>query len=249
VLLGFVSIFVISFKLRGILAKKKEEQLRLLEKEKLMTVKSELKALRSQINPHFTFNTLSAIRNAINTQEKSVASNYVVSFGKLIRMVLESSKNPTIEIGTEIEMLTLYLDLEALRFSDKFSYSISIDEKISRDSFHIPVMVIQPFVENAILHGLVPKEAQNLNLKISFTLKNEIEILCIIEDNGIGREASRKLNVLKNLNKKSMGMQITQERFDLHYKVTGKKYSFTIIDLIGDENRPEGTRVIIKFPL
>lgn len=249
IVLLFISILILAFKLRETVVNKKEEQLRLLEEEKLMTVKSELKALRSQMNPHFTFNTLSAIRNAINTRDKSVASNYVVSFGKLIRMVLESSKNPTIEVGTEIEMLTLYLDLEALRFSDKFSYSVTRDQEIFDDSFYIPVMVVQPFVENAILHGLVPKEANNLELNISFTLNNETEMLCTIEDNGIGRAASEKLNKLKNLKKKSMGMEITQERLDLHYKATGKKHTFTVIDLIDNENKSIGTRVVITFPL
>ena len=249
IFLLFISSIVATFKLREFVVNKKEEQLKLLEKEKLMTVKSELKALRSQMNPHFVFNTLSAIRNAINTLDKNVASNHVVNFGKLIRMVLESSKNPIIEIETEIEMLTLYLELETLRFSDKFSYSITRDQEIYEDSFYIPVMVIQPFVENAILHGLAPKETDDLELSISFTLKNETEMLCTIEDNGIGREASRKLNEIKNLKKESMGMQITKERLKLHYKATGKKYSFNIIDLINDENKPAGTRIVITFPL
>ena len=247
--LFFIFTIFLIFRRRELILNRKEEQLRLIEKEKLMTVKSELKALRAQMNPHFTFNTLSAIRNAINTLDKSKASNYVVSFGKLIRMVLESSKNSTIEVSTEIEMLTLYLDLEALRFSNKFAYSITGDEEIFNDSFFIPVMVIQPFVENAILHGLVPKEGDSLELNISFTLSDETKLICTIEDNGIGREASEKLNKLKNLNKKSMGMEIIEERLNLYYKATGKKYTFTVDDLVNDKNMSIGTRVVITFPL
>ena len=248
IILGILFIyFIFRFRLKQVKSKNEINQ-KITEADK-KAIELELTALRAQMNPHFIFNTLSTIRNAINTLDKNVASNYVVSFGKLIRMVLESSKKPKIELSTEIEMLKLYLDLEAMRFSEKFSYSISIDQEISEDLFYIPAMVIQPFVENAILHGLVPKEADNLTLNLSFSLKNNSEIHCTIEDNGIGREASEKLNTFKNLNKKSLGMQITKERLNLYYKETGKKYSFTIIDVVDEENKPLGTRAIIIFPL
>ncbi|MFT6502979.1 MAG: ligand-binding sensor domain-containing protein/two-component sensor histidine kinase [Crocinitomicaceae bacterium] len=242
-----VAYMIFMFRLKQL--KFKNENKRKIAEADKRAIEQELTALRAQMNPHFIFNSLSAIRNAINNLDKSVASNYTVNFGQLIRMVLESSKNQTIEVNTEIEMLNLYLGLEAMRFSDKFSYSIINDPSIDADSFHIPTMVIQPFVENAILHGLVPKESDNLTLDIVFSLKNETELLCTIKDNGVGRIASQKINEVKNLNKKSMGMQITTERLNLYYKDKRKLKMYTITDLHDENGVPSGTQVEITFPL
>ncbi len=227
---------------------KNEMNRKILVSEKII-IEEELTALRAQMNPHFIFNTLGAIQNAIISLDKRVAYDYVESFGRLIRIVLESSKNPDIELDMEIEMISLYIDLESVRFSNKFSFNITIDEHLEQDIFYVPTMVIQPFVENAILHGLVPKVGESLLLSINFTIKGDTEIICTIEDNGIGRLASEKLNRLKKLDKKSMGMKITKERLDLYYKGTGKRFSFNIIDLIDENDNPLGTKVEIIFPI
>ena len=242
-----IAYLIFIFRLRQL--KFKNENKRKIAEADKRAIEQELTALRAQMNPHFIFNTLSAIKNAINTMDKSIASAYVVRFGKLIRMVLESSKYPIINIDIEIEMLTLYIELEAMRFSDKFKFTVTQSQVLSEDTFNIPSMVIQPFIENSILHGLVPKEEGNLILSVDFRLKNENEVICTIEDNGIGRLASEKINTSKKLNKKSMGMQITKERLDLYYKETGKIYTFNIIDLVDNTNSAIGTKVEIIFPL
>lgn len=207
----------------------------------------ELKSLRSQMNPHFIFNTLGAIQNAINTLDKSIASNYIARFGRLIRIVLESSKQSKVSLNTELEMLTLYIELEAVRFSNKFSYKITADDNIDEDFIEIPSMVIQPFVENAVLHGLTPKKGDDLYLNIDFKLRDDESLVCTITDNGIGREAAKKLNEKKQFKHKSMGLEITTERLELYYKETGNKFSFEIVDLTDENNQPAGTKVEIVF--
>ena len=177
---------------------------------------------------------------------QNAASNYIASFGRLIRIVLETSKKTRIRLNVEIQMLSLYMELEAVRFSNKFSFVITKDKILSEENYYIPSMVIQPFVENAIIHGLIPKKEDKLQLNIDFKLINKNTIICVIEDNGIGRAAAMKV---KKLNEKSMGMQITKERLDLYYKETGKPFSFRVIDLLDQENLPLGTRVEIIFPI
>lgn len=227
--------------------REKQNQLK-LESEKRM-VELELKALRSQMNPHFIFNTLNAIQNAIYSLDKKVAVGYVSKFGKLIRIVLESSKYAKIDLDLEIEMLTHYIDLEAIRFSGKFQYNIEVDPILKEDSYLIPTMMIQPFIENSILHGLLPQKGDNLSLTIAFRLRDEETLICTIEDNGIGRGASAKLNQLKNLNKQSMGVDITDQRLNLYSKDESHDFSYQIIDLEDDDKNALGTRVQLIFPI
>lgn len=224
---------------------KNEVNKKIIDAEK-KAIEFELNALRSQMNPHFIFNTLNTIQNAINTLDKKLASNYIASFGRLIRIVLETSKKSLVSLDTEMEMLRLYVDLEAVRFSNKFSYKINVDEKLRDQGYRLPSMIIQPFIENAILHGLVPKTTEDLKLIVDLKLKDDNLIVCVVEDNGIGRTAALKINEQKRLNKKSMGLGITKERLDLYYKETGKLFSCTTTDLM-DGDMPLGTKVEIFF--
>ncbi len=241
VLLGVILIYLIlTYRIKQL------NQKNTLEKR---MVELELVALRAQMNPHFIFNTLNTIQNAIYTLDKEVAANYIAHFGRLIRIVLETSKKPKILLHTEIEMLSLYIELEAERFSNKFSFEITKDPVFSDDTYHLPSMVIQPFVENAILHGLVPKKSDDLLLSLDFKLKDSNTMLCTISDNGIGRAASNELNKSKNLNKSSMGMHITKERLDLYQQEKGKQFSVKIIDLKGKEGEAMGTKVEITFTI
>ncbi len=221
------------------------------EKARLQTqiIDLELKSLRSQMNPHFIFNTLNTIQNAINTLDIRFASDYITRFGKLIRLVLESSKKNKVSFSTELEMLKLYIQLEAVRFSNKFSFNITRDYKIDGESCEIPSMVIQPFVENAILHGLTPKSGDNLVLNIDFKLVSDNILVCIVEDNGIGRRASEVLKRKKMISHSSMGIEITEQRLNLYFKETGNKFSFEVIDLKDENNLPSGTRVEIVFAI
>jgi sensor histidine kinase YesM len=144
-------------------------------------------------------------------------------------------------------MLRLYVHLEGLRFSNKFSFRVDVDENIDDDLLEIPSMVIQPFVENAILHGLTPKSGDDLLLTLSFEMLDKNTLCCIVEDNGIGRVASAAIKQSKQLQHHSMGLEITQQRLNLYFKETGNKFSFDIRDLKDNNNQASGTKVEIIF--
>lgn len=175
---------------------------------------SELKALRSQMNPHFMFNAINSIQNFVIKNDTVSAQKYLTKFARLIRRVLENSKYDQVLLINEIEMLNLYVGLENLRASFSFDYDIFIAEDINADIVFIPPMIIQPFVENAILHGIIPLTERRGELLISF-IYEETFLKCIIEDNGIGREAATQIKLKKQLSHKSMGMSVTQERIKL----------------------------------
>ncbi|MFK8039576.1 MAG: sensor histidine kinase [Crocinitomicaceae bacterium] len=247
-LIAFIGLLVLIIKQREIKRQKEMTAKKILEHEKLQTVSAELKALRSQMNPHFTFNTLSAIQTAVNNSDKTKASKYIGDFSKLIRKVLENSKHPFISLAEELEMLKLYIELEYLRFGNKFVYEIIVDEKLDLSYHEIPTMVIQPFVENAILHGLAPIKNNDGILKLTITLERKT-IYCFIEDNGIGREEALKIKKRKGFAKDSMATRITEDRIRLYKKKMKKDFSVNIIDLKDHLDHGKGTRVELAFPV
>lgn len=217
----------------------------LLEKFKFQqeATKNKTKALRAQINPHFIFNSLSSIQHLITSNDKVSTLKYLSKFSRLTRNILESSIETNVVLEDEIKMLKDYLELESLRFDNAFSYKINIDEAINTNSIEVPFMILQPFIENAIIHGLLNKEGHDKKLNISFK-QNLNNLECTIDDNGIGREASgRKKNIHKN---KSRGLEVTKERLKIINKTDD---NITIIDKIGSNNEPLGTTVIIKINL
>lgn len=231
----------------------KKQQLQLEEQKKIadynqQLAELEIKSLRSQMNPHFLFNSLNSIRNFIIKNEPQLASNYLATFSTLMRKILDSSQQNKIELQEEVEMLKLYIDLELMRFSNKFNYSITIDENLKEQDIEIPSMITQPFVENAIWHGLLSKE-NNAQLTINFKeiKNNEFEILCEIIDNGVGRIESNKNNN-KFKKHKSKGIEITKERLKKLSKITLSE-PITIIDLYDSQQNPSGTKVIIHLPI
>ncbi len=206
----------------------------------------ESQALRSQMNPHFIFNTLTSIQHYISNHNTDAALKYLSKFAKLMRKIMENSKQQMITVAEESNALNLYLELEVMRFDKKFEYSIDIDPNIDQNYDRIPSMLIQPYVENAIIHGLLPKEGLG---KISITLQKQNDtILCIIEDNGIGRENSKKFQKNRVLQHKSMGMSITQERLDILNASLSSNINSEIIDLY-ENNEPAGTKVQLNIPL
>ncbi len=208
----------------------------------------ELKALRAQINPHFLYNCMNSINRMILEKENENASRYLSKFSKLVRLILENAEKPRVTLQNELEMLESYINLESLRFKGKFSYSIVVDESIDTDATFLPSMVLQPFVENAIWHGLVNKNNGEAGMiKISVNEENEI-LNCAIEDNGIGREAAREIREKSVLKTKSMGMKITEERLKLIAK-EGWERLVKIIDLKDQLNHALGTRVEINIPV
>jgi len=203
--------------------------------------------LRQQMNPHFIFNTLNSIQYYVFQNDKIASNNYMTKFASLIRKTLENSRNTSIPIQDELETLRLYLELEALRFKEKFSWSIEVDDEIDTLSYRIPTMLIQPYVENAITHGLMNKE-DNGYILVKMEQKED-SILCTIEDNGIGRKRSRELQMEKNQNHVSLGTSITENRLRLVHEVYGKNMKVKYTDLVDEKGKACGTRVEISIPI
>ncbi len=206
----------------------------------------EMKALRAQMNPHFIFNCINSINRLVLSGEGEGASRYLGKFAKLIRLMLENSENPTVSLEDELVMLEAYLQLESLRFKEKIRYQIVVDDTIDRETTCLPAMVLQPFVENAIWHGLMPKEGDGL-IKITIQ-EDEDGLKCIIEDNGVGREKALALTEGNTLKKRSLGLQITEERLKLLSKERLREL-IRITDLKDSMNRALGTRVDVLIPI
>lgn len=203
--------------------------------------------LRQQMNPHFIFNTLNSIQYYMYQHDKLATNNYLTKFSRLMRKVLENSRHPSVALHDELEALDLYLELEKIRFKDKFDYKITVDEEIDTLLFKVPTMLIQPYVENSICHGLMPAEGKglvNIDLKL-----NETYIKCIIEDNGIGREAAHKNRERSGNNHNSLGTQIVASRLELVNSLYGTSLKTIYTDLKNDSGEPAGTRVEIHIPI
>ncbi|WP_055395147.1 tetratricopeptide repeat-containing sensor histidine kinase [Flagellimonas eckloniae] len=206
----------------------------------------EMKALRAQMNPHFLFNSLNSINTMILSDETENASKYLSKFSKLVRLLLENSEQPKVSLKDEIDLLKAYIQLEAIRFNNKMDYTIEVDPEIDQESTFLPSMVLQPFVENAIWHGLLHKNQKGL---LTIEIKESVDnLLCSIIDNGVGREKSLTLKKEGGLKKKSMGIKITTDRLKL---LTQQKIKdvISIIDLKDDNNNALGTQVNIQIPL
>jgi tetratricopeptide (TPR) repeat protein len=203
--------------------------------------------LRQQMNPHFIFNTLNSIQYYMYQHDKLATNNYLTKFSSLMRKVLDNSQHTSVPISDELSALNLYLELESIRFKDKFEYKIIIDDEIDPLMHKIPTMLIQPYVENSISHGLIPKEGKgyvNVDLKL-----NSEYILCTIEDNGIGRVAAKERNQKRENNHNSLGTQITKSRLDLVNELYGTSLQTVYTDLKNEKGEPTGTRVEIHIPI
>lgn len=209
-----------------------------------LLLKAKLEALRAQMNPHFIFNCLNSIDNLIQMNEKEKATLYLSKFAKLIRSILENATSNVIPCWKDMETLKLYIELEELRFDKKFAYQIIISDEIANGDYKVPPLIVQPFVENAIHHGLLNKVEGDRKLLICVGVTGN-HIHYLIEDNGVGRA---KANSYKQLNKpshQSMGMQITTDRINLFNH--GKNGYVTITDMIDEWQHPCGTRVEIEL--
>ena len=208
-------------------------------------LESELAALRAQMNPHFVFNGLNSIRNYIFKQDTDAASEYLTMFSRLIRAILQNSQSQLIPLSEDLDALSLYLDIEARRFKDEFAYSIDIDADLDPDAVYVPPMLIQPYVENAIWHGLRLKEDKRiLNVKVEDADGN---VRIVVSDNGIGRAAAAVLNQTDHARHQSLGMPHTAERIQLMKEMLGREASVRVEDL--NVNGETGTRVILTLPM
>jgi len=208
---------------------------------------SELKALKSQMNPHFIFNALNSIQEYIMFNKKELASDYLGKFADLIRTYLQHSDTGLISVQEEIDSLKMYLDLECLRFEDSLEYTFNVSEKINKDGLHIPTMLIQPYIENAIKHGLLHKK-EGRKLNVSFLATDNKSIQCIVEDNGVGREKAKELKAKRNMLHKSFATKATQSRLELLNYRKDKKIGVEIIDLLNENQQAIGTKVILNIP-
>ncbi|MEP6713393.1 MAG: histidine kinase, partial [Ferruginibacter sp.] len=234
-------LLVVGFVWRRIIVIRKEASF----KQKI--AETEMQALRAQMNPHFIFNSLNSIENFMLKNEKRTASDYLGKFALLIRMILDSSRNELVPFTKDIQALHLYVELEQLRFDNKFIYKNSIDPLLMNGDYLVPPLLIQPFVENAIIHGLSQTDRENPELMLTIILENNY-ITYTIQDNGIGRKQSGNYTKQNKQLHKSMGVQITQERISIFNRQHNAQSSVTISDLYEKDGTSSGTsvRVTIK---
>lgn len=245
VLLGIV-LFFIAYGVIRFREKNLEKEKELSETNKRIA-EFKLIALRSQMNPHFIFNSLSAIQYFITTNNKESAINYLSKFAKLIRRILENSIHTKILLEDEIDFINRYLEIESLRFENRLEYFIEVDESIDEHNIEIPSMLIQPFIENSIIHGLMNKNGKGI-IKINIRNQNNY-ITCIVEDNGVGRQEAAKIKESKIIEHKSIGMAVTDDRLQILNRDKENKVSMQIEDLFDESGNPAGTRVVINIPI
>ena len=230
--------------------KTQKEKLRISQHQEQLTnkeriaIEAELNTIRSQMNPHFMFNSLNSINEFIQNDSGEDASNYLVKFSRLMRFTLNYSKRKFVTLEEEIELLKLYIELENLRFYNSIDFSLTINKGVNPNKTHIPPMMLQPFIENAIWHGLMAKEDER-KLKLRFA-ENQENLICEIEDNGIGRHAS-EAQKSNRANHKSHGIGLTQRRLELLKSIHGKEAGVEVVDL-KDHEKATGTLVKVILP-
>ncbi len=242
---------------RNILLKKKNaEHLRQIAENDLniqklqnkkMVGELEMQVLRTQMNPHFIFNSLNSIDRFILQNNKADATAYLTKFSRLVRMILQNSQSPLITVEQELESLSLYLELESLRFDGRFNYEIKIDPAIDLSMLRIPPLIIQPFVENAVWHGLMPKESTG-NVEIELLQEDDF-LLVKITDDGVGRIKSTPSQNNETNGHHSMGINITSQRIKILHSTDLLHNPVNIVDLVDANGLPAGTQVNIKLPM
>ncbi len=232
--LGSIISFVFYKRKRDAVSKQQEAEL------KSEISDTEMKALRAQMNPHFIFNSLNSIGDYITKNNTQLADEYLAKFAKLMRLILENSEKKEVPLADDLKALELYMQLEALRMNQKFTYQIKVDDEIDIENTLVPPLLLQPFVENSIWHGISNKDGVG---KILVHIKKEGEMInCVVEDDGIGRkQAAEKSEITES--KKSLGMKITKARIDILNKVKNATAAVHLFDLA------QGTRVEVKLPL
>jgi tetratricopeptide (TPR) repeat protein len=240
-----IKIDELEFKYEAERRRKEAEMLR------LQATGLQLKALRAQMNPHFMFNALNSLQNFIHSDDRDYAAKYLAKFAGLMRKSLEYSELEAISLEDEIEFLQDYLYInQKLRFEDRLQFEITVDEEIEDDITGVPTMIVQPYIENAIEHGIRPKKSGLI--KIEFKLVDELSILCTIEDNGIGRVKAKEIQdrVGYHEKHKSRGTNITEKRLEILHATKKDKFFVETIDLIDPLSKePCGTRVEIQIPI
>jgi sensor histidine kinase YesM len=242
ILLGSTLIYSLVHYRLGVIHKKEQEKTRINK----MIAEYQLTALRTQMNPHFIFNAINSIQHYILKNNTDKAYDYLTKFADLIRMMLNNAQKKTLSLQQELDMLSIYIELEKLRFDEEFEFILTIDEQIETTDRYIPAMLIQPYVENAIWHGLMNLKGKRAG-KLMVTIQDELETLKIsIQDNGIGRKMAQVLK--KRSAHESIGMELNRKRLELLNSLPeNKKATVTISDLYDENEEPSGTRVDISL--
>jgi LytS/YehU family sensor histidine kinase len=234
-----------------------EEQNKLVQQQKLQQVQTsfeqkiaetEMTALRAQMNPHFIFNCLNSIKLYTLENNSTAAAEYLTKFSQLIRLVLENSRAEKITLQKELEALRLYIDLEAMRFKDKVKYMVNVSPGIDQQYLQLPPLLIQPYVENAIWHGLMQKK-EGGNIVIDITQPAPDSLLVEITDDGVGREQAAVYKSKSATRQKSFGLKMTSERIDMINQVYDIQATVDVVDLKDAFQHACGTKVIIKIPV
>ncbi|GAB3914235.1 hypothetical protein GCM10028803_59300 [Larkinella knui] len=223
----------------------KEQQEKSELRERIAT--SEMKALRSQMNPHFLYNSLNAVRLFVLQNDSDNADKYLVKFARLMRLILGNSRQEWVTLASETEQLQLYLELEQLRFGHKFDFSIETDPSLDQERVSIPPMIIQPYIENAILHGMAHKKSRG-SIRVCIKPVGE-HLECMVDDDGVGRQKAASLKSHAASSHQSVGLQVTEERLQLIQQRSGKEAGAKIVDKVNDDGEPAGTQVVIRLPL
>ncbi|MEY3416169.1 MAG: hypothetical protein RL060_280 [Bacteroidota bacterium] len=218
-------------------------------KLKNRTLDLEQRMLRAQMNPHFIFNAMNSIQSFVSSNDAYSAERYLARFSRLMRYILENSAKQLICLADEFNMLQLYIELEQLRFDQLFHFEITMNKEIDSEFIFIPPLLTQPYIENAIVHGLCNKKEPGGLLKINYALENDTILVCTIEDNGIGRAKAQQLALNKTEMHKSMGMQVTKERFDMLAKSKKLDFSSVITDLYHQNGEAAGTRITLRIAI
>jgi ligand-binding sensor domain-containing protein len=208
----------------------------------------EMKSLRSQMNPHFMFNSLNSINNFIVKNDQENASDYLTSFAQLMRIILENSRQDWVTLESELRALRLYVGMEKLRFENQFNYIETIGKSVDIISTMIPPMLIQPYIENAIWHGLLPKKSSKSILKLDFEQKNGF-LFITIDDNGIGTKKSQEKKSSFKVSKKSFGLKIITERLDMINEIYNLEAKVQVIDKSDTSVLLSGTKVILSMKI
>jgi len=255
---GILILLILSaFIFRYILLKRKNEkhqreiaenelQIQKLESQKQLT-ELEMQALRAQMNPHFIFNSLNSINRFILQNNRTQASEYLTKFSKLVRLILQNSQAALISLETELEALQLYLELESLRFDHHFDFKIKVEDDLDVSALKVPPLIIQPYTENAIWHGLMHKEEKG-HLEIELFQQDDV-LCCKITDDGIGRKKAAELKSKSSTSHKSMGMRITADRIAMLQQKKQMDTYITINDLVLPDGSAGGTEVLLKIPV
>ncbi|MEK7227042.1 MAG: histidine kinase, partial [Bacteroidota bacterium] len=230
------------------LQKRRKNKMEMMELNVKMA-ESRFSNLRLQMNPHFLFNSLSSIQHLVVSQQNNRAYKYLTVFSNFLRSLLNYAEKNFIPLDEEVKILRMYIELESLRFDQSFTWEIKTDEHLANDEVLVPTLMIQPFVENAIWHGLMHKEGEK-NLLIHFKNSSEEYLTCTVEDNGVGRdEATRiKQGKITSMVHESKGIDIIRERLKLLEQKTGKPARLEMEDLFNAENKATGTKIIITIP-